>query len=63
MSVLKSHRRERFYGHSGESGEGFPRVGERSDNYKVIFVQGGASTMFASNVLNLCPTGRKKRTS
>ena len=29
------------------------------DNYKVIFVQGGASTMFASNVLNLCPTEGK----
>ena len=29
------------------------------DNYKVIFVQGGASTMFASNVLNLCQPGRK----
>ena len=30
------------------------------DNYKVIFVQGGASTMFAANVLNLCPTGKEK---
>ena len=32
------------------------------DNYKVIFVQGGASTMFASNV-ELVQPGRKKRTS
>ena len=30
------------------------------ENYKVIFVQGGASTMFASNALNLCPTGKEK---
>lgn len=61
MSVLEmSHRGKDFMAIAAKAEKDFRELVNVPDNYKVIFVQGGASTMFASNVLNLCPTGKEK---
>ena len=60
MSVLEmSHRGKDFMAIAAKAEKDFRELVNVPDNYKVIFVQGGASTMFASNVLNLCPTGKE----
>jgi len=61
MSVLEmSHRGSDFMNIASKAEKDFRELVNIPDNYKVIFVQGGASTMFAANVLNLCPTGKEK---
>ena len=59
MSVLEmSHRGKDFMSIAAKAERDFRELVNVPENYKVIFVQGGASTMFASNALNLCPTGK-----
>jgi len=61
MSVLEmSHRGKDFMSIASKAEQDFRELVNVPENYKVIFVQGGASTMFASNALNLCPTGKEK---
>ena len=61
MSVLEmSHRGKDFMSIAAKAEQDFRELVNVPENYKVIFVQGGASTMFASNALNLCPTGKEK---
>lgn len=61
MSVLEmSHRGKDFVSIAAKAEQDFRELVNVPENYKVIFVQGGASTMFASNALNLCPTGKEK---
>lgn len=61
MSVLEmSHRGKDFMSIAAKAERDFRELVNVPENYKVIFVQGGASTMFASNALNLCPTGKEK---
>ena len=61
MSVLEmSHRGKDFMSIAAKAEHDFRELVNVPENYRVIFVQGGASTMFASNALNLCPTGKEK---
>ena len=60
MSVLEMSHRGKDFVDSAKAEQDFRELVNVPENYKVIFVQGGASTMFASNALNLCPTGKEK---
>jgi phosphoserine aminotransferase len=54
MSVLEmSHRGKDFMGIAEKAESDLRQLVGIPDNYKVLFVQGGASTMFASNCYNL----------
>ena len=59
MSVMEmSHRSKAFDGIIREAEATFRRVMKVPDNYKVLFLQGGASTQFAAVPLNLLKTGK-----
>jgi phosphoserine aminotransferase len=61
MSVLEmSHRGKDFMAIAEKAEKDLRELVKIPDNYKVLFVQGGASTMFAMNVMNLCPNGTEK---
>ncbi|MBE6591452.1 MAG: 3-phosphoserine/phosphohydroxythreonine transaminase [Ruminococcaceae bacterium] len=59
MSVMEmSHRSKPFEKIIGECEETFRRLMNIPENYKVLFLQGGASTQFAAVPLNLMRTGK-----
>ena len=59
MSVMEmSHRGSYFMGIAKDAEDTFRRVMRVPDNYKVLFLQGGASTQFSAVPLNLMKTGK-----
>ncbi len=59
MSVMEmSHRSKAYDAIIKEAEATFRRVMKVPDNYKVLFLQGGASTQFAAVPLNLMKTGK-----
>ena len=59
MSVMEmSHRSPSFEAIITETEANFRKVMNIPDNYKVLFLQGGASTQFAAVPLNLMKTGK-----
>ncbi len=59
MSVLEMSHRSKCYDAIIKEAECLLReLMSIPDNYKVLFVQGGASTQFASTSLNLCKNGK-----
>ena len=59
MSVMEmSHRSKVYQGIFDETEERFKRVLNIPSNYKVLFLQGGASTQFAMVPLNIGVTGK-----
>ncbi len=59
MSVMEmSHRGSWFMEIAKNAEDTFRRVMRVPDNYKVLFLQGGASTQFAAVPLNLMKTGK-----
>ena len=59
MSVMEmSHRSKPFEKIIGECEETLRRLMNIPENYKVLFLQGGASTQFAAVPLNLMKTGK-----
>ena len=62
MSVMEMSHRSPVYEKIISDAESLLRqVMEIPDNYKVLFLQGGASTQFAAVPLNLLPEGGKAR--
>ncbi|MBO4212490.1 MAG: aminotransferase class V-fold PLP-dependent enzyme, partial [Clostridia bacterium] len=60
MSVMEmSHRSPDYDAIIKEAEADFRKVMNIPDNYKVLFLQGGASTQFAAVPLNLLPVGGK----
>ncbi len=58
MSVMEmSHRSKAFEGIIGEAETDLRRLLSIPDNYKVLFLQGGASLQFAMIPMNLLPAG------
>ncbi|QQS48658.1 MAG: 3-phosphoserine/phosphohydroxythreonine transaminase [Acidobacteriota bacterium] len=58
MSVMEmSHRSKAFEGIIGEAEADLRRLLSIPDNYKVLFLQGGASLQFAMIPMNLLPAG------
>ena len=59
MSVMEmSHRSPVYEGIIKETEENFRKLMNIPENYKVLFLQGGASTQFAAVPLNLMKTGK-----
>ena len=59
MSVMEmSHRSKVYDGIITETEAALRRVLSIPDNYKVLFLQGGASTQFAAIPMNLLKTGK-----
>lgn len=59
MSVMEmSHRSKAYDAIINEAFDTFRRVMNVPDNYKILFLQGGASTQFAAVPLNLMKTGK-----
>ncbi len=59
MSVMEmSHRSKAYDAIIREAFDTFRRVMRVPDNYKILFLQGGASTQFAAVPLNLMKTGK-----
>ncbi len=59
MSVMEmSHRSKPFEAIIGEAEADFRKLLGIPDNYKVLFLQGGATTQFAAVPLNLMKTGK-----
>ena len=59
MSVMEmSHRSKVYDGIIKETEATLRRVLSIPDNYKVLFLQGGASTQFAAIPMNLLKTGK-----
>ncbi|MBR2616313.1 MAG: 3-phosphoserine/phosphohydroxythreonine transaminase [Clostridia bacterium] len=59
MSVMEmSHRSKAYDAIIREAFDTFRRVMNVPDNYKILFLQGGASTQFAAVPLNLMKTGK-----
>jgi phosphoserine aminotransferase len=58
MSIMEmSHRSAEFEVVNREAQEAFRRIAGLGDEYKVLFVQGGASTQFALVPMNFLPPG------
>lgn len=58
MSVMEmSHRGKEFMGIAAEAESDLRQLVGIPDNYKVLFLQGGASTQFSAIPLNLCKEG------
>ncbi len=59
MSVMEmSHRSKAYDAIIREAFDTFRRVMQVPDNYKILFLQGGASTQFSAVPLNLMKTGK-----
>ena len=59
MSVMEmSHRSKVYDAIIRDAFDTFRRVMKVPDNYKILFMQGGASTQFAAVPLNLMKTGK-----
>jgi phosphoserine aminotransferase len=59
MSIMEmSHRSKEYEAVNAEAEAGFKRLLGVGDGYRVLFLQGGASTQFAMVPLNFLPPGR-----
>src|SRR5436305_3429251 len=58
MSIMEmSHRSREYEAVNAEAEAGFKRLLGAGDGYRVLFVQGGASTQFATVPMNFLPPG------